>query len=166
MEIAKKMMNALSNKSFLSVATFQTLPEAIHAFDTTNNRGQELTLTDLMRYWMLSNAFTVGRDLKEQIQTSWERISNTIPKETDLADFVGRFWTGRLGTKLTKNKLVSFLNREIKRNYRERASLVQLSRDLEDAARHYQSLIQPSADDLNSTRLKFLKAATIYPERQ
>ncbi len=159
LEITKKMMNALCNKSFLSVATFQTIPEAIHAFDTTNNRGQELTLTDLMRYWMLSNAARVGRDLKEDMQTQWEIISNNIESETDLSDFVMRFWTAKLGKKYAKSKLVSYLSSEIPTNYRERASLTELSRELKDASVHYMSLIQPASSDPNATRLKFLKAA-------
>jgi len=154
MKMAIDMMNALSEKSYLSVATFQTLAEAIHAFDTTNNRGQELTLTDLMRYWMLSNASRVDDATKDEVQRSWEIISELIPKEVPRKDFVVRFWTGRLGVRLTKAKLVSYLNHELKTNYRDGPKIKDLSRDLEDAARHYSNLINPPAGVPNSTNLK------------
>ena len=154
MRIVIKMMEALSEKSFLSVATFQTLAEAIHAFDTTNNRGQELTLTDLMRYWMLSNASRIDDATKEEVQRTWEIISELIPKEVPRKDFVVRFWTGRLGIRLTKAKLVSYLNRELKQNYRTQQKLRKLSRELEDAARHYSNLINPPAGLPYTTNLK------------
>ena len=153
-EIAVEMVNALCDKSYLSVATFQSLAEAIHAFDTTNNRGQELTLTDLLRYWMLSNASRIDDATKEEVQRSWEIISELISKEVPRKDFVVRFWTGRLGERLTKMRLVSYLNRELKNNYKTKRKLKTLSRDLEDAARHYSHLINPPAGIPNTTNLK------------
>ena len=149
------MMDALCEKSYLSVAKFESIPEAVHAFDTTNNRGQDLTLTDLLRYWMLTNTTNMSDRTKSEVQANWDSINQHLPKETVRKDFVVSFWGGELGNRKTQNELINFLNKHIREQYNTENSIKKLSRQLENSAKQYHDLISPSINDANAPRLSF-----------
>ena len=149
------MMDALCEKSYLSVAKFESIPEAVHAFDTTNNRGQDLTLTDLLRYWMLTNTTNMSDRTKSEVQNNWDLINEHLPKETVRKDFVVSFWGGELGNRKTQNELINFLNKHIREEYNTENSIKKLSRQLEKSAKQYHDLISPSITDINAPRLSF-----------
>jgi len=155
MQKITQMMDALCDNSYMTIATFTSLPEAVHAFDTTNNRGQDLTLTDLLRYWMLTNTQNMDQVTKEDVQRSWDSINDELPKETQRNDFVIRFWCGKLGERKTKSKLINFLSKHIRDEWNTPRKIKQLSHELVDASKHYSLLIEPPFSDVNAYRLEF-----------
>ena len=75
--------------------------EAVIAFDTTNNRGMDLSLADLVRYWTLRRGMEHGDDAGKRVAEAWEAINDELnPRGTSEAlvkDLVGRFWYARKG---------------------------------------------------------------------
>ena len=81
---------------YVTMAKFGGMPEAVTAFDTTNNTGKSLSTADLLRYWMLRNARHPEVGI-ENIDEKWNKINDVLEdKDKDIKDFVVRYWCGRL----------------------------------------------------------------------
>ena len=59
---------SMLTKCYVTVAKFGSMPEAVTAFDTTDNTGEALSTADLLRYWMLRNGQHEAVGLKEHIE--------------------------------------------------------------------------------------------------
>ena len=58
LRILETLYEGMLSECYITVAKFGSMPEAVTAFDTTNNRGKDLTMADLLRYWMLKKRTT------------------------------------------------------------------------------------------------------------
>ena len=135
--------------------------EAVIAFDTTNNRGMDLSLADLVRYWTLRRGMEHGDDAGKRVAEAWESINDELnPRGTSEAlvkDLVGRFWYARKGERFSKSALLRVIEGELSA-HTKKEQLLGLLDDLEMAAERYQGLLDPSTSNPNRQVLRLIKS--------
>ena len=135
--------------------------EAVIAFDTTNNRGMDLSLADLVRYWTLRRGMEHGDDAGKRVAEAWEAINDELnPRGTSEAlvkDLVGRFWYARKGERFSKSALLRVIEGELSA-HTKKEQLLGLLDDLEMAAERYQGLLDPSTSNPNRQVLRLIKS--------
>jgi hypothetical protein len=145
----------------VTVAHFDRMLEAVIAFDTTNNRGMELSLADLVRYWTLRRGMEHSADVGVQMTQGWESINNELnPRGTSeslVKDLVGRFWYARRGERLSKSALLRVIEEELN-SYTNEEELLNLMESLGDAAQHFQAILDPSTSNPNRRVLRLIKS--------
>lgn len=116
---------------------------AFKIFETLNDRGLALAITDLLKNYLFGLADTrIG-----EVQDRWittvgtiEAIDTDKPEELLLA-FIRHHWSSRYG--LTRERE---LYSEIKKRVKTRAQSIQLANELAAGARTYAALLNPSHD--------------------
>ena len=145
----------------VTVAHFDRMLEAVIAFDTTNNRGMDLSLADLVRYWTLRRGMEHGDDVGKRVAEAWESINDELnPRGTSEAlvkDLVGRFWYARKGERFSKSALLRVIEGELSA-HTKKEQLLGLLDDLEMAAERYQGLLDPSTSNPNRQVLRLIKS--------
>ena len=128
---------------YVTMAKFGSMPEAVTAFDTTNNTGKSLSTADLLRYWMLRNARHPEVGIEDHIDEKWNKINDVLEdKDKDIKDFVVRYWCGRLGERYQASKLLKHLDAEMDSTYRaNKTALQNLMTEMADGAAPYHDLI-------------------------
>ena len=145
----------------VTVAHFDRMLEAVIAFDTTNNRGMDLSLADLVRYWTLRRGMGHGDDVGKRVAEAWEAINDELnPRGTSEAlvkDLVGRFWYARKGERFSKSALLRVIEGELSA-HTEKEQLLGLIEQLETAAELYRGLLDPSTSNPNRQVLRLIKS--------
>ena len=145
---------------FVTNAKFHRFDEAVTAFDTTNNRGKDLTLADLLRYFMLRKGQAPDKNIGGYIQQGWKQITEALDdNERNIKDFVVRFWCAKLGSRYQNTRLLRHLDNEINRGMMEKQDLIDLMDEMVRGAKLYHSLINPPTDDVNRLKLRLLRKA-------
>lgn len=160
LRILETLYEGMLSECYITVAKFGSMPEAVTAFDTTNNRGKDLTMADLLRYWMLKNAQRHGDEATKNVEEGWTQINNGLEdKEKDIKDFVVRYWCAHLGERYQSTKLLKHLDGVMKTTYTGETELLSLMSEMSRASVMYHALINPSASDPNRRSLRLMRKA-------
>jgi uncharacterized protein with ParB-like and HNH nuclease domain len=122
----------LHNVSIVA-CTSTSYDTAAAVFETLNDRGIELSSSDLLRTWLLGEA---GSDeLRDEIASAWETIF-AIHGDAKVDDFIRHYWLSHHGD-VKKRQLYKEIRDWIKKN---KKSPLEFSLELADAATVYQEL--------------------------
>jgi hypothetical protein len=113
-------------------------------FETMNDRGLELSATDLLKNYLFSRA----ADKLEFVKQKWFSMVGTLEsvQEPDiLRNYVRHYWTSRRGVIRTQELFAA-----IKREVRTQQDVVEFVADLSEVASVYVALLNPSHTFWNS----------------
>ncbi|TBN17113.1 DUF262 domain-containing protein [Agrobacterium cavarae] len=79
--------------------------DAFKLFETINNRGLKLSLTDIIKNFMLGNAARFGNDQLEAAKKSWSTLMSHLDG-TDTDSFFRYFLISKLQARVTKSKVI------------------------------------------------------------
>lgn len=113
------------------------IADAFVIFETLNDRGAPLTISDLLRNYLMSK----GRDTKglKAIQDAWGQVllNLGLQKEDNIfVDFLRQFWSSKHGA-VREKELFSSIRKHVK----TKTQTVTLAKELPDASRHYAALL-------------------------
>lgn len=90
------------------VAVSSDLPEAYVIFETLNDRGADLTIADLLKNYLFSEA----KDFFTYVETTWIGIAKSFEKSEDFVRFIRFEYASRHG-RITTRKLYRALQEDI-----------------------------------------------------
>jgi uncharacterized protein with ParB-like and HNH nuclease domain len=130
--------------------TIESEEDAYEIFETTNARGVELSVADLLKN-LIFKKIPKKKD-KDTAKELWNDIvANITETNTDLKRFLRYYWISKYSF-VTEKKLFKEIKKEI-------TDWEQFLNDLHKASEHWFNLMQGSEDDWKSTKngLKVLK---------
>lgn len=138
----KRIRNTLANLVIISVEIFRE-EDAYEIFETTNARGLELSVADLLKNLIFKKIRSEeDRDLAKDF---WQEIiSNIESTETELKKFIRYFWVSRYGFVSEKR-----LFREIKNQITDWPGLLS---DLRDDSVWFNRLLEGDRNDFQDLR--------------
>jgi len=148
---------SISNR-FLVIATYVgDESDAYLIFETLNDRGLELSVTDLLKNYLFSKS---GKDLKE-VQKKWDEIV-TILSNRNVNTFLRHFWISTRSMIREKN-LYSVLKKDIK----EHGDVLTFVSNLKSESEVYEALLNPERQYWKSTNIvKLLEELNLLNVKQ
>lgn len=113
---------------------------AFTIFETLNDRGLELAITDLLK----NHLFHKADNRIAEVQRNWLELTGTIEsvaEEEIIVDFVRQYWSSHYG--LTRERE---LFSSIKKNILSKQAAVDFSADLRESAKIFAALLNPDSD--------------------
>ncbi len=110
------------------------LNSAYVIFQTLNDRGLELAVSDLLKVHLLQ---TVGDERLEEIKERWENILN-LPNIEHMSVFLRHFWLSTRGV-VKEDELLNKLKEEVK----DSGEVFRFIQELEEEAENYSILLKP-----------------------
>jgi hypothetical protein len=146
------------NLQFIQITVVDEL-NAYLVFETLNDRGIPLTVTDLFKNYLFSRVAEADHD---HIKNKWDSILNFI-KYKDFSSFLRYYW-------ISRNKLITEkeLFKAIKRTVTNQDEVIKIITDLELQAEVFSALSEPS-DDLwkgHTDVIKYLSELQIFGIKQ
>lgn len=117
---------------------------AFTIFETLNDRGLALAITDLLKNFLFKQA---GSKRIEEAKQKWIGMVATleaVEDETIVAEFIRHYWSSRFG--LTRDK---YLYDEFKKNVTSPASAVTFASELETESKLYAAMLSPGDEFWN-----------------
>ncbi len=111
---------------------------AFTIFETLNDRGLDLAISDLLKNYLLYRA----DNRHPEVQTAWAAMMGALsaaPDEASIVDFLRHFWASRNGATRERDLYLA-----IRKRITSKQSAIDLSHDLETAARRYAGILTPS----------------------
>lgn len=110
--------------------------DAYLLFETLNDRGLALSVADLLKNYLFSQA----EDRLPEVQDHWRQMAQSLD-QIETKRFLRHFWLSNHGVVRDKE-----LYKRIRSKYTTKSSVEKLSRDLRDSAEYYAALSDPSHD--------------------
>lgn len=110
--------------------------DAYLLFETLNDRGLALTVADLLKNYLFSQA----EDRLQDVQEHWRQMVQSLD-QIETKRFLRHFWLSNYGVVRDKE-----LYKKMRLKYTTKSSVEKLSRDLRDSAEFYSALSDPSHD--------------------
>lgn len=132
-----EFINEYAKVVFVSVASESS---AYVIFEVLNDRGLELSITDLLKNFI----FRTAEDRVAEAQSSWTQMTaliNELSTEADLKVFVRHYWSSHHGMTRERDLYAS-----IRKHVTAKAQAVDLAKALQESAAVYASLGNPSSD--------------------
>jgi uncharacterized protein with ParB-like and HNH nuclease domain len=107
-----KLTRQLSHRTWFVVTRVPDDEQAYTLFEVLNDRGLELSISDLIKNVVLSQAAKLERLQKSK--DDWRDIVDVIDYE-NIASFIRYYWMSTKGKKVTENDLFPILKSEIKK---------------------------------------------------
>jgi len=133
-DLTKNMVAVLTRSLAMTAIRVSGEDEAFIIFETLNDRGMRLAISDLVLNFLMREA---GGDDRELVRNSWGELLGTLEKE-DTADFLRRFWISQHGD-VKQGSLFSHIRKAVEGGL----SPLDLSRDLAEQAKVYTDLLDP-----------------------
>ena len=111
-EDIKKITRHLGTKCWFVVTKVTDDTQAFKLFEVLNDRGLELSISDLIKNVILSQAARLDR--LEEAKTQWSNIVDSLDYE-NIAPFLRYFWMSHNGKKITEDDLLDTLKSKIKK---------------------------------------------------
>lgn len=152
-----KLEECISN-CFLVIAIYVgDESDAYLIFETLNDRGLELSVTDLLKNYLFSKS---GKDIKD-VQKKWDEII-TILSNKNVNTFLRHFWISTRSMIREKN-LYSVLKKDIK----EQGDVLNFVSNLKSEAEVYEALLNPERQYWKSTSIvKLLEELNLLNVKQ
>ena len=134
------ILDFLTEKAKLVSVSVSTESSAFIIFEVLNDRGLDLSVTDLLKNYI----FRTAADRVDEAQVAWLQMTTVITDvaaEPELKVFVRHFWSSRYGTTRERD-----LYDAIRKQVRNKAQAVDLAKALAKAAVFYASLSNPASD--------------------
>ncbi|UBZ08707.1 DUF262 domain-containing HNH endonuclease family protein [Salegentibacter mishustinae] len=146
------------NLQFIQITVVDEL-NAYLVFETLNDRGIPLTVTDLFKNYLFSRVDEADHD---HIKNKWDSILKYI-KYKDFANFLRYYW-------ISRNKLITEkeLFKAIKKNIQNQADVIEIISSLETHAEVFSALSDPK-DDVwkgNKETIKYLSELQLFGIKQ
>lgn len=132
-----------ATRGFIVITTeVKNLRSAYILFQTLNDRGLDLTLSDLLKTHLLQKASDYWKDLKKD----WDYISN-LPSIENMNVFLRHYWLSAKGI-VKEEELFDKFSEEI----RDREEASRFLRELKKEAGIYSILLDPKSSDFNGNK--------------
>ena len=134
------ILDFLREKAKLVAVTVNSESSAFIIFEVLNDRGLDLSVTDLLKNYI----FRTAADRVAEAQVAWLQMTTVIEEiaaEPELKVFVRHYWSSRHGTTRERD-----LYDEIRKHVKNKNQAVELAKALAKAAVFYASLSNPASD--------------------
>lgn len=134
------ILDFLTEKAKLVSVSVSTESSAFIIFEVLNDRGLDLSVTDLLKNYI----FRTAADRVDEAQVAWLQMTTIITDvaaEPELKVFVRHYWSSRFGTTRERD-----LYEAIRKQVRNKTQAVELAKSLAKAAVFYASLSNPASD--------------------
>ena len=141
----KKITRHLGTKCWFVLTKVVDDTQAYKLFEVLNDRGLELSISDLLKNVLLSQAVKLDR-IKEA-KVFWGDIVDTLDYE-NIAPFLRYYWMSHNGKKITEDDLLETLKRDIKKM--NASELIVFLKSLSEEAEYFAEIIgrTPIKEDL------------------
>lgn len=149
----KAIARQLAKRTWFVVTRVPDDSQAFTLFEVLNDRGLELSISDLIKNVVLSHANKVGR--YDRVKSIWSEIADSLDYQ-NISPFLRYYWMSTNGKKITENDLFKKIKDEIKK--KSAPELVSFLKSLSDEADNYAQLIgraetkSPLSDQLGLLR--------------
>jgi uncharacterized protein with ParB-like and HNH nuclease domain len=109
---------------------------AFNIFQTLNDRGLDLTITDIIKVYMFDLVGESWRDAKDK----WDDIRETLSFQ-NTNSFFRHYWLSKYGI-IKENELLNGIEKKIK----NKSDVFRFLDELKDEAEYYEALLNPSKD--------------------
>ncbi|WP_058992318.1 DUF262 domain-containing protein [Haloarcula sp. CBA1127] len=113
------------------------LSYAIRLFQTVNNRGKDLTVSDLTKSYLLSLTSDEQRDI---VTESWKKLSSKFDDDYDRLDSVLSSYRLHLQDAKAEEAIYEELKSEFDASLEEGTSVVEIARDINKYAEEYRNV--------------------------
>jgi hypothetical protein len=134
----------LGKQARVVVVQSPTDADAFTVFETLNDRGADLTISDLLKNLLFSRA-KVEIDVVQQYWIEARTIIDELKPRTDMMTFLRHFWSSRHGATRERD-----LYNEIKRTVNTQAEALSFAKALREDAALYRALLSPSDEKWKS----------------
>jgi hypothetical protein len=132
-----KLILFLKNSIVAVRLTVPSEANAFRVFETLNDRGLDLSASDLLKNYLFGLAYDVSPDFLQQIEYRWSQLTHEL-NDVSEADFLKVFWTSRYG----RTQLDGIFD-DARRRVKNGDQAISLSVDLLEAAEQYVALDSP-----------------------
>lgn len=139
--------------------------DAYAIFETINSKKADLTVSDLLKNFIFSNAHKIGENSLDSARQNWESMTEALGQETEISQYVRHYWISAYERSRDKD-----LYRKIKDYFKnEPEKLPLFSKMLAKEAMVYGAIISPEEDEPNRiiynllSDINFLRIRQCYP---
>ena len=119
--------------------------DAYAIFETINSKKADLTVSDLLKNFIFSNAHKVGENSLETARQNWESMTEALGQETEISQYVRHHWISAYERSRDKD-----LYRKIKDYFKDDPEkLLYFSKMLAKEAAIYATIVNPEEDTPN-----------------
>jgi len=134
--IADTIKKAMDSKLQIIEITVADDYDAYLLFETLNDRGLALSVADLLKNYLFSKA----ENRLPDIQDNWQKMIGFL-QSAETKKFLRHYWLSQYGIVRDKD-----LYKSIKDKYRDKSSILGLSKELRDEAEFYGAFNDPQGD--------------------
>lgn len=135
-----KITRFLDEQARIVVVQAPTDADAFAIFETLNDRGADLTISDLLKNLLFSRA-KKEIDVVQQLWLEARTIIEELKPKTDMMTFLRHYWSSRHGATRERD-----LYREIKNTINTSAESLSFAQTLREDAAFYRALLTPTDD--------------------
>ena len=139
--------------------------DAYAIFETINSKKADLTVSDLLKNFIFSNAHKISENSLESARQNWESMAEALGQETEISQYVRHYWISVYERSRDKD-----LYRKIKDHFKDDIEkLLSFSKMLAKEAPIYSAIISPEEDEPNKviysllSDINFLRIRQCYP---
>ncbi|MDD2935287.1 MAG: HNH endonuclease family protein [Candidatus Pacebacteria bacterium] len=126
--------------------------DAYAIFETINSKKADLTVSDLLKNFIFSNAHHVSEEQLETARKNWELMSNSLGQDIEISQYVRHLWISAYERSRDKD-----LYRKIKDCFKgKHEELFKFSDMLAKEAELYSSIIDPQENGCNKLTYELL----------
>ncbi len=150
-QLVKGMVEVLTRSLAMTAIRVSGEDEAFIIFETLNDRGLKLAISDLVLNFLMRKA---GGDERELVRNNWSELLDTLGSE-DTAEYLRRFWVSKQGD-IKQGSLFAHIRKAVDE---EGLSPRGLSSELAEQARVYMDLLDPEPAVFNEAT-SYVRALT------
>jgi uncharacterized protein with ParB-like and HNH nuclease domain len=139
--------------------------DAYAIFETINSKKADLTVSDLLKNFIFSNAHKISENSLESARQNWESMTEALGQEIEISQYVRHYWISAYERSRDKD-----LYRKIKDYFKnDTGMLLSFSKMLAKEASIYSTIISPEEDEPNKiiysslSDINFLRIRQCYP---
>ncbi len=126
--------------------------DAYAIFETINSKKVDLTVSDLLKNYIFSNAHHTGLNQLEIARNNWNVMTEALGQDVEISQYVRHYWISAYERSRDKD-----LYRKIKDHFRNDSSkLLEFSQMLAKEATFYNLIINPQEDNPNKIIYKLI----------
>lgn len=140
-DLLKRYCKALTDNFIIIIAYVQDAIAAYNIFQTINDRGQDLALSDILKIHLCQLVSDEGKDASEFIRDYWDDIRTQLVKG-NMNSFLRHYWLSKKGV-VKETQLL----KELRDHISDSQTAYKFLSELSDEVGTYEALINPTADN-------------------
>jgi uncharacterized protein with ParB-like and HNH nuclease domain len=150
------------NQAYIIRLDVAQAKDAFKLFETINNRGLNLSPTDIIKNFLLGNASIISAETLESVKADWTRIVLLLDG-IDMDNFFRQYMAGLTGQKVTQTRLIDTFKTYYAQNIEEGETLRE---EYEEFADVEESTTTRGKQNLKAFAKRLRLAADIYGKIQ